>query len=483
MTDTREAPIDLDFDRLTSPSMEMIMLADPPHEPQGWEREQGWFKRMLGFGKVAVQGAPSTTRQTEILNLALTAAPTSTEGILIGQDGLTWTMVAHDPVTAYLLGIVDSPNVAVLGAVGSGKSSLIKCVYLLRPLLLKNTRFVVVDYKPGSVDVNPNGEQVLYGEYQPVAKTAGVTPIRFSLDGFGSRINLLDPALLAAGTSGGSLAILSNACQLLNDGTPLSAIERKMLRQALAHVVETRREKAQLMDLIAELEYSIPTEKLRANVADEYALAAATVGALLERLIVEFPGLFDGPTSEDVKLDEKLTVFDINGLPEDGPLISIVMMVINVWVLGTIRRSRVAGEKIVTYFIVDEGWFLVGGPMGKIIRSNAKLSRGLGLCLVVGLHHVNDIPSDDPAIAFIKEAGTLHLYRQERRDDAEAVERITGLQPGAAETLMTLEKGHHYLKRGQKAEIHVRHLRSKLEETLTNTDTGLVGDEKRRTAT
>lgn len=450
--------------------------ADPDHKPNGWMRpERGW-KHFLSSHNTTVPGAPSTTRQAEVLNLAVMASPTTSEGILIGQDALTWSMVAHDPITAYRLGIVDSPNVAVLGSVGSGKSSLIKTVYLLRPFLLKDRRFVVIDKKPGPVAKDSTGKSVIFGEYYPVAQMAGVAPIRFALDGGGSRINLLDHSLLEAGNAGGTLAILSATCQLL-DEKPLTALERKVLRQALIDVTRAERQGQVpiLQDLVRALDTFIPAPELRPTLADMYVIAAANVAATLERLINEFPGLFDGETSDDVSLDEKLTVFDINAIPEDGPLISIIMNVINVWVLGTIRIGRTNDDVFITYLIVDEGWYLVDGPMGKVFRSNGKLARGLGMVIVVGFHHISDIRPDDPGIAFIKEAGTLHLYRQERRDDADAVEKIAGLQAGSATHLMTLPTGCHYLKRGQKAEIYVRHLRSELEDQITNSDGGLLG--------
>ncbi|MGN6502654.1 MAG: ATP/GTP-binding protein, partial [Pseudolysinimonas sp.] len=42
---------------------------------------------------------------------------------------------------------VTSPNVLVFGTVGSGKSSFVKTVCVIRPLLLKHRRAVVFDKK------------------------------------------------------------------------------------------------------------------------------------------------------------------------------------------------------------------------------------------------------------------------------------------------------------------------------------------------
>jgi hypothetical protein len=70
-----------------------------------------------------------------------------------------------------------------------------------------------------------------------------------------------------------------------------------------------------------------------------------------------------------------------------------------------------------TNFIAEEGWHLLGGPGGKVIRSKSKLSRGLGVSIVSALHHISDVPAGSEAIAMIKEAQTLHLFRQEHDDD------------------------------------------------------------------
>lgn len=449
-----------------------------PRLPRGYEMSVSWWRRHLGFTSCTVVGAPSTTRQTEILNPGVLAAPLDVEGILVGEDTLTSTMVLHDPLTAYELGLLDSPNVAVIGDVGSAKSSLLKTLYVLRALLLKDRRVVVVDKKL-SDDRDHSGEQV--GEYARTAEVAGVAPIRFRIGGGGSCINICDPALTGRG-KGGTLGILQAACELLS-GERLDRWEKKALRVALHTAIATAASQgrvATIHDVIGQLmrpaRLEIPT-----HVMDQVELASIGVAFLLEELVEEMPGLFDGPTSADVQLGAKLTVFDISALPEQGASINIVMMLVNVWVLGNLRDLKRAGHRDSVYFVTDEGWYLVGGPMGKVIQSNAKLSRGLGLVNVVGIHHIGDIPQDDPAIAFIKDAGTLHLYRQAKTDEADTVARIVGLRPGSAETLGQLPKGHHLLKVGTRAEVYVKHLRSDIEIRITDTDSALTAGRGRRT--
>ena len=73
-------------------------------------------------------------------------------------------------------------------------------------------------------------------------------------------------------------------------------------------------------------------------------------------------------------LHPKLTTFDVSALPEDGPSTAMVMVVANAWLMGMLTHDR--GWR--TNFIAEEGWHLLGGPGGRVIRSKSKLSRGLG---------------------------------------------------------------------------------------------------------
>ena len=138
--------------------------------PRGRETHTGAGGR--GFLKVRREGAPTTTRQAEVLNTAIIGSPGDERGVVIGTDQLSAAMVAHDPFTAYETGTITSPNVCVLGMIGVGKSSLIKTVYVERPLMLRRRRAVVVDKKLRG------GE----GEYAELTRWFGAEPFRFDPD-------------------------------------------------------------------------------------------------------------------------------------------------------------------------------------------------------------------------------------------------------------------------------------------------------------
>ena len=190
-----------------------------------------------------------------------------------------------------------------------------------------------------------------------------------------------------------------------------------------------------------------------------------------ERLLADdLAGMFDRETSTHVRLQPKLTTFDISALPEDGPATSMVMLVANAWLTGLLTRDR----GWLTNFVAEEGWHLLGGPGGKVIRSKSKLSRGLGLGIVAAIHHISDIPPDSDAIAMIKEAQTIHLYRQEHDDDIADCVRYFNLEQSNAAALGALPQGDHLLKVGTHREIRVRHVRTARETAFTATDAAMA---------
>jgi hypothetical protein len=450
-------------------------------EPRGFLARRSARKARRGWYAPLAVPSLTSTRQAEILNTALVAAPTDAFGTLIGRDRLSNTPVAHDPFTAYERGIITSPAVVVLGVIGSGKSSLLKTVYVTRALILEHRRVVVMDKKDRA------GE----GEYAELTRRLGAEPLRFLVGGGGTTLNILDPTILAGGGIAGQARLLIALAELANDGKDLDKWEKAALRAA--HRATLRAGEAdQQVPVLAHLLHQLGQVTATLRTAGEPIEAVEPIPdfadyspAALERmhqaglgvrhllsalLSDELAGLFDGPTSANVQLSQRLTTFDISQLPDDGPAVSMVMAVANVWLLGTLRNHR----GLRTNFIAEEGWDLVGGPGGRVFQRNSKLARGLGLSNIAALHHIADIPPHDPAVSMLKEAQTVHLYRQDREDDIEAVMRLYGLDAGARSTLSNLDDGHHLLKIGNRREIHVVHVRSKLERTLTNTDEAMV---------
>lgn len=415
----------------------------------------------------AYEGAPTTTRQAEILNTALIGPPTGSAGVVIGRDVLSRTSISHDPITAYnsTPRLVSSPNVILVGDVGSGKSSNTKCNFVLRPLLLSGRRAVIFDKKDEA------GE----GEYSEVVRRFGYEPIKFSPTGKGTTLNLLDPTIARGTGLQGQARLLNTVVRLAREDEALNEWEEEALRAALRATLEQigDRRAPTLADVLPNLGkvlkdsvYADHSQKAR----DKLHRAGLSVRWTLNGLIDEYAGLLDGETSKSVDLKGKLTSFDISQLPDDGPAVPVVMAIGNMWMLGRLRAERDSATNVV----YEEGWHMIGGPSAQLIKSNQKLSRGLGISNIFVMHKGTDIPKDSPGMAVIQEAQTVIIYRQSRPEDARWAQETFGLATETAKTIENLSDGHFVFKYGSNPETTVQHIRSEWESTLTNTDAGLA---------
>lgn len=413
------------------------------------------------------RGAPSTTRQAEILNTAIIGPPTGTEGIVNGRDSLSRTLIAHDAATAYnaIPRAVTSPNVLVFGSVGSGKSSFVKTVCVIRPLLLKGRRAVVFDKK------DDGGE----GEYAALTRRLGAEPIRFVPDGTGSRLNLLDPLIARGSGSKGVFRLLAAVTRVARDGIALTDWEEEALRAALRRMTAAEQPHrtpvaADLLPHLGRIVDEPDYAELSPAARDQLHRAGLSVRWALTGLLDEYAGLLDGETSRTVDLDHKLTTFDISQLPDDGPAVPVVMAIGNMWLTGRLRDER--GR--ITTVVYEEGWHMIGGPSAELVKSNQKLARSLGISNVFVMHKGTDVPPASPGYTVIQEAQTVYVFNQARADDAAWATSTFGFAPETAATLMRLGPGHCVFKYGANPETHLQHIRSGWETEVTNTDTALA---------
>ncbi len=415
----------------------------------------------------SLAGAPTTTRQAEILNTALIGPPTGTQGVVIGRDVLSRTSISHDPITAYNASPreVSSPNVIIMGDVGAGKSTNTKSNHVLRPLLLKGRRCVVFDKK----------DQAGEGEYSSVVRHYGYEPIRFTADGSGTKLNLLDPIILEGTGLQGQARLLNIVTRLARGDQALDAWEEEALRAALRATIDQAGAGrapvlADVLPNLGNVADDPDYRTLSASARDDLHKAGLSVRWTLNGLLDEYSGLLDGETSRTVDLSGKLTSFDISQLPDDGPAVPVVMAIGNMWMLGRLRRDR----GWATTVVYEEGWHMIGGPSAGLIKANQKLSRGLGISNVFVMHKGSDIPADSPGMAIIQEAQTVCIYRQSRPEDAAWCQATFGLAPETTETIEKLRDGHYIFKYGSHPETHVQHILSDWEARITNTDEALA---------
>jgi hypothetical protein len=439
----------------------------PPSSRGGTTLRSSTAAARRGWYAPAFRGAPTTTKQAEILNTALIGPPTGTAGIVNGRDTLSRTLIAHDAATAYNSEPrqVTSPNVLVFGTVGSGKSSFVKTVCVIRPLLLKHRRAVVFDKKD-------DGGQ---GEYADLTRRLGAEPLRFTTDTSGTRLNLLDPVIARGTGIKGQFRLLAAITRVARNDEALSKWEEEAVRAALKalHAHDDGGRTLVAADLLPHLGRVVDDpdyRELSAPARDQLHRAGLSVRWALTGLLDEYAGLLDGETSNTVDLSHKLTSFDLSQLPDDGPAVPVVMAIGNMWLTGRLRNER----GWVTNVIYEEGWHMIGGPSAQLVKSNQKLSRSLGISNVFVMHKGTDIPPDSPGYTVVQEAQTVYVFNQARTEDAHWATTTFGFAPETAATLMRLKPGHCVFKYGANPETHLQHVRSTWETEVTNTDSALA---------
>ncbi|MFF1792831.1 hypothetical protein ACFVXQ_01070 [Kitasatospora sp. NPDC058263] len=456
--------------------------ADPEVEPEPeWDPTPQQRRRRMGSSYEAdTETIFTSTRQAAALNPAIVSTHPPLAGPIMGIDLDTGQPVTSDPHLLYLSKRITSPNVVVLGDISSGKSSLVKTVYVTRPVAL-GRQVAVFDRK----------DQQGQGEYMRAAEVCDVPVVRFARSG-GTAINLLDPRISATSLDeAGSERVGQDRLLLMvaeHAHGPLSSTEHYALRTA--HATALRRAEdagrvATLHDVVAALfdpdeSTAIPHPNLARRgvvTVDRVIEWGLNLALDLDRFITgDLSGLIDRETSEDLDLEAPLLVFDTSALPEESPALALVMALVSTF-LTAVWAHR-PGQRII---ILEEGYHTtrLQSPgttsVATILRSLAKRGRGIGLSFVTVIHHLSDVPQGSDAESLIREADVVHIYQQSRADDAQQAVSQFRLPASLFETLGVLDKGCHVLKIGKEPPRRVRHIRTPLEVWMTDTDEAMTG--------
>jgi hypothetical protein len=435
----------------------------------------------LGWYEIAEDAILTTTRQAEALNPALVATHPPLSGPLLGFDLATGQPVTCSPHELYLAGRVSAPNVVILGTIGSGKSSLAKTLYVGRPLAV-GVQVVVFDRKR---------DEHARGEYARAAHVAGraASVIRFDRHG-GAVVNVLDPRISRSSSADdqtgrvGQDELLVMVAEYAHG--PLDSYERAALSAAHDAALASARAEgrvATIRDVVDHLFQPSPESVPREHLIETGILTTAdltrwglALALDLDRFVKgDLSGLIDDQTrGEDgrpLDLTAQLLIIDTSALGEDSPVLALVMAIMasylsSVW-------SATPGQRII---LIEEGYHTVRlAGVAAVFRSLAKRGRGIGLSVVTVFHHVTDVPAHSDAMSLIREAGIVHVYAQDKADDARLAVELFGLPSTVADDLTALEQGSHILKIGAETPRTVVHARTELEEWITSTDTGMRG--------
>jgi type IV secretory pathway VirB4 component len=402
-------------------------------------------------------GHRSTTRHAQAIYPFMAAGGLGGRGVFIGRDSGGGAF-CYDPWVLYGDGLLDDPNVIVLGKLGQGKSALVKT--LLWRMLVFGRRAIVLDIKR---------------EYGPLCKAVGVEPISL-VPGGGVRLNPL-----ASRPEEHAQLELLRAVTVTAVGGQITQVEAAALREALRTVRSRGTGEPTLPEVAAVLFEPVAEMVSRLRTTPEQLASDVRRTALALQDLCEGPlhGMFDGRTSPGLDLDANLLVLDLHAV-KDSPAVGILMACATAWMSALLARmaERPGRERLIN--VADESWKIVQHTgLGEWFQSNFKLARQFGVMNLVVLHKLADLHAAGDAgsrasrIAegLIADASTRVIYHQDE-SQVPLTRTLLGLSESEAELISMLSAGQALWRVGSRSFV-VQHHRSQLEAQLTNTDTGM----------
>jgi type IV secretory pathway VirB4 component len=407
-------------------------------------------------------GHRCTTRHGQAIYPFVNAGGLGGRGVFIGRDG-SGGAFCYDPWTLYGEGVLDDPNVIVLGKLGQGKSALVKT--LLWRMLLFGRRAFVLDVKR---------------EYGPLCRAVGVRPVSL-VPGGGVRLNPL-----AARPEEHAQLELLRAVAVTALGAPLTQLEAGGLREAL-HAVRRRGAGEPTLPEVTDALFAPTAEmadRLRTTPAQLAIDARRAALALQDLCEGSLRGMFDGPTTPGLDLDARLLVLDLHAV-RDSPAVGILMACATAWISAQLARTaeRPGRERLVN--VADESWKIVQHTgLGEWFQANFKLARQFGVMNLVVLHKLADLQAAGDAgsraarIAegLVADASTRIVYHQDE-SQVDLTRSLLGLSHNEGRLISMLAPGQALWRVGSRSFV-VSHQRSRIEAELTNTDSGMTVGER-----
>jgi type IV secretory pathway VirB4 component len=333
-------------------------------------------------------------------------APAGFGGVVIGLDRVSGSVWSYDPFDAYGAGVISSPSMLVLGAIGRGKSALVK-TYLAREAEVRGRAVFVLDPK---------------GEYRALAERLGLSFIALRPGG----TERLNPLEMAPGTDPMRRAEVLEALAQIAAERPLRPVERAGLA-ALCSVLDDHATLTEAVELLGRPEafserLRLSTQGAREALADlGYSLGRLTTGALA--------GILDRSSTARLDPDGPGLVLDLSASFGTAAL-APVMAAATAWLDAAIRRANRA-----RLVVVDEAWALLSAPAAvSWLQATAKLARTNGASLVLVTHRVSDLraaadagsATAEAALGLLADTDTQVIYAQPEAERALAAQ-VLGL--------------------------------------------------------
>jgi len=402
---------------------------------------------------------------------AQAATSFGTRGVYVGLNLSNGSAFTYDPWELYGWQLHDA-NMAVLGAIGKAKSSLVK-TYLLRQLVF-GRRALVLSPKPD--------------EYDRFARACGVVPVRV-YPGGPWRLNPLDvnvPEDNRYTTTRTEQLKVLRALAEATLGRALSPDERNAIRAAL-DAADPHRDTGQLTlpQVVERLLWptALMAESSGASLT-ELRGEARSVGLALSDLVGgALGGMFDAPTSSQLDLNAHAVVFDLARL-RGSEALGMLMTCMSATMTNHLLSAHGPQDRLSnTILVLEEAWAVLGDlGMARYFQALTKLSRQMGLQSIFVLHRLTDLEavgaegSEQVKLArgLVADCGTKVIYGQ---PDSELDTTQSLLQLGHAQRAMLrgLPRGQALWIIGDaRRSAIVEHVLSPTERDIVDTDQAMV---------
>ncbi|GAA3250664.1 hypothetical protein ACFO1B_44105 [Dactylosporangium siamense] len=451
-----------------------VRLLDPP----GTDR-RGGHGRAAGRVGWPLRLPPLVTTSAQLCSAYPFVADPGlpVDGPLVGLEVFSRAAFTFSVHELYRARVITSPNVVLTGEIGSGKSSLLKCL-ALRGVPF-GVRFYITDVK---------------GEYDGLAALAGISPVRIG-PGLGVVMNPLTGIRRDPGMPVEQWQQIQRTRRLLlleglleiQLGGPLREAERALIGYAVdtvtgvdAGVDPDRQTTPTLSAVLAAMG---EPERWQHHLAglnyplEQFASDSRRVRLALQRLVTgALGGLFDGTGSgAGTRLDfaQAGAVLDLRAIRTSDQMTAMAMSCAQAWLEAELSRPD-APPRMCVY---DE-FALISRhlPLVRRMREQLKLARALGVTNLLAFHRFSDLAASGSANSeqvriargLIEDTGVRISYRQ-AAGSLEQASEFLGTSDVETDLLRYLRQGVGLWRIGTKPYV-VKHQLSTAEQQMVATD-------------